>query len=84
MAVATWRSLAKRAAMWRYLAKSLLAAARKMGALAEMAASPAAQEEVVVVERRAQRCHHGAQTLGTTVCLASALEPKTARLEAKP
>ena len=49
MAAATWRSLAKRAAMWRSLAKSLLAAARKMGALAEMAASPAAQEEVVVV-----------------------------------
>ena len=48
MTAATWRSLAKRAAMWRSLAKSLLAAARKMGALAEMAASPAAQEEVVV------------------------------------
>ena len=48
MVAATWRSLAKRAAMWRSLAKSLLAAARKMGALAEMAASPVAQEEVVV------------------------------------
>ena len=48
MAAATWRSLAKRAAMWRSLAKSLLAAARTVGALAEMAASPAAQEDMMV------------------------------------
>ena len=77
MAAATWRSLAKRAAMWRSLAKSLLAAARSMGALAEMAASPAAQEEVVVAAS-------GAALPSRRPNIYVWRAPKTARLELKP